>query len=229
MFGAIMPQPLAIPPMVKPSPWTTASLGLVSVVRIASAASVPPSRDRLPASVGVAPRIVSIGSGKPISPVELTSISPASQPIAAAAAAHIASASARPGAPVPALALPELTITPAARPPLAASRSRQASIGGAANLLVVNTAAHATGRPSSVAISARSGFAGLIPACIPDATKPKAAVTLTDKLPYSKARHPHRARASNWRTGSSAPPRPCPDCRSPPPRPPSRSARQTAR
>ena len=68
-------------------------------------------------------------------------MSPLSQPTAAAAAAHIASASARPLAPVPALALPELTTTPAAIPDEARSRSMQASTGGARNLLVVKTAA----------------------------------------------------------------------------------------
>ena len=94
------------------------------------------------------------------------------------AASHIASASARPFAPVPALALPELTTTPAAIPADAASRSMQASTGGARNLLVVNTAAVATGRPSSVASSAISRRSGLIPAACPAATNPKGAVTL---------------------------------------------------
>ena len=44
----------------------------------------------------------------PMMPVEQTSMSRGSQPSASAAAAHIASASARPLAPVPALALPRI-------------------------------------------------------------------------------------------------------------------------
>ena len=40
-FGWIIPEPLAIPPTVKPPPWETAVFACVSVVRIASAASSP--------------------------------------------------------------------------------------------------------------------------------------------------------------------------------------------
>ena len=48
MLGASIPHPLAIPPTVKPSPRTTASLGRVSVVRMPLAASRPPlARQRL--------------------------------------------------------------------------------------------------------------------------------------------------------------------------------------
>jgi hypothetical protein len=54
------------------------------------------------------------------------------------------------------LALPELTITAAARPPFAFSRVRLTSTGGAKNLFCVKTAAAGTGRPSSVASSAMS-------------------------------------------------------------------------
>ena len=41
--GWIIPEPFAIPPTVKPAPWATDSFACVSVVRIASAASAPPS------------------------------------------------------------------------------------------------------------------------------------------------------------------------------------------
>jgi hypothetical protein len=116
------------------------------------------------ASAGVAAISLAIGSATPISPVEQTSISIEAQPTASAAAVAIASASIRPAAPVPALALPELTTTPAAIPPLAASRSTQASTGGARNLFRVNTAAHGTGLPSSVTSSAKSGRDALTPA-----------------------------------------------------------------
>jgi len=109
-------------------------------------------------------RIFSIGKRNPISPVEQTSMSPLSHPIASAEAAHIASLSARPLVPVPALALPELMITPAAIPPLASSRSKLASTGGARNLFWVNTAAQGTGWPSSVASKAVSRRSALIPA-----------------------------------------------------------------
>ena len=57
-------------------------------------------------------------------------------PRASAAAALIASASARPGAPVPALALPELTMIALALPPFAASRARSSATGGAHELVV---------------------------------------------------------------------------------------------
>ncbi len=72
MLGAIMPQPLAIPPTVKFDPRTTTSLGLWSVVRMPRAASSPPSTDSFFASRGVEARIGSIGSGVPMIPVEQT-------------------------------------------------------------------------------------------------------------------------------------------------------------
>jgi len=105
------------------------------------AASRCPSRLSVFPSSGMAPRILRIGRRNPISPVEQTSMSRGSQPTASAAAAHIASASARPFSPVPALALPELTTTPAARPADTFSRSKLASTGGARNLFWVKTAA----------------------------------------------------------------------------------------
>src|SRR6185312_12906782 len=57
MFGAIIPQPLAIPPMVKLEPRITTCFGRWSVVRIPRAASSLPSADSLPASFGAASRI----------------------------------------------------------------------------------------------------------------------------------------------------------------------------
>ena len=156
MLGAIIPQPLAIPPKVKVEPRTTASFCLWSVVRMPRAASSPPPLDSFFASFGVAPRILSIGSGVPMIPVEQTSTSAAATPNASAAASPIASASARPAAPVPALALPELTITAAALPPFAARSRRSRITGGAANLFCVKTAAAVTACRSSVATSAMS-------------------------------------------------------------------------
>ena len=52
-------------------------------------------------------------------PVEQTSTCWASQPSACAVSAHISRASTRPGSPVPALALPLLSTTAAAMPPVA--------------------------------------------------------------------------------------------------------------
>ena len=75
MLGAIIPQPLAIPPRVKVEPLTSASLALWSVVRIPRAASWAPPADSFLASLGVAARMTSIGSGVPMIPVEQTSTS----------------------------------------------------------------------------------------------------------------------------------------------------------
>ena len=230
MLGASMPQPLAIPPTVKPSPRTTASLGRVSVVRMPLAASTWPWRLSLLGQLGGGvEQLAASAGGMPIRPVEQTSISPGLQPTPSAAAAHIASASARPFAPVPALALPELTTTPAAIPPDACSRSRLASTGGARNLFWVNTAAAGTGLPSSVASMAKSRRLRLTPAWQPAATNPSAAVTLKDRLPCWTGPRPRRGRASGWRTGSSARPRPCRDCRSRRARRPCRCARRSGR
>ena len=156
MFGAIIPQPLAIPPRVKVEPRTNASFWTWSVVRIPLAASSPPETDSFFASFGVAARILSIGKGVPMIPVEQTSTSLASIPSARAAASAIASASAMPSAPVPALALPELTMIAAARPPFSARRLRSRITGGAANLFWVKTATAVTGLRSSVATRAMS-------------------------------------------------------------------------
>ena len=52
--GWIIPEPFAIPPTVKPSSETAASFVRVSVVRIASAASAPPSGDRAGTAVAQA-------------------------------------------------------------------------------------------------------------------------------------------------------------------------------
>jgi hypothetical protein len=195
MFGASMPQPLAIPPTVQPSPRTSDSLGRVSVVRMPLAASLWPSRLKASPSLVMPPRIFRIGSWKPMRPVEQTSISWAEQPTASAAASHIVSALARPLAPVPALALPELTMTPDAMPFDAVSRSTQASTGGARNLLVVKTAAVGTGLPSSVTSKATSRRLAFSPAWTPAATKPSAAVTLMDTLRQWEARPFRRDRA----------------------------------
>ena len=122
MSGAIIPQPLAMPPSVKLEPFTIRVLGIVSVVRMPRAASSAPSFESFLASFGVALRMTSIGKGVPMIPVEQTRTCRFSMPKASAAACVIASASAMPGSPVPALALPELTMIALAVPPFSASR-----------------------------------------------------------------------------------------------------------
>src|SRR2546427_86111 len=75
-WGSSMPAPFAIPPSVTGRPSTSsrsaASLGFVSVVRIASAAARPPWGESDLASFGSAVRTLSIGSGTPMLPVEAT-------------------------------------------------------------------------------------------------------------------------------------------------------------
>ena len=72
MSGAIMPQPLAMPPSVKVEPRITTCLGLWSVVRMPRAASSARSTESFFASFGMAARIGSIGNGVPMIPVEQT-------------------------------------------------------------------------------------------------------------------------------------------------------------
>ena len=74
MFGAIMPEPLAMPAMrtgVR-SIWvsTTAPLAKVSVVMIAAAAAVQPSAVSRAATSGVARSIRAASSTTPMTPVE---------------------------------------------------------------------------------------------------------------------------------------------------------------
>ena len=150
MFGASIPQPLAIPPtrnrlrdhrLLGPRVGGQDALGRVAMAVAAERLAEPRNRGQ-----DLAHRQAETDqAGRADQHVAL------SQPTAAAAASHIASASARPLAPVPALALPLLTITPDAMPAGRCSRSRLASTGGARNLLWVKTAAAGTGLPSSVA------------------------------------------------------------------------------
>ncbi len=184
MFGSSIAAPLATPPMVNvpPSsvvPVSAVVLGTVSVVMIARAAAGPPSSARAAATVGMAGMILSMGSGKPMRPVEQTRTSCGEQPSASAVRAHIVSASVLPAAPVAALALPLFRTTAAARPPVVARCSRLTSTGGAVIRLEVNTPAAVTGEPSAVATMARSSAPdALIPQAIPAATKPGTVVTL---------------------------------------------------
>ncbi len=76
MLGCIIPEPLAIPPIITSTPsrskLTAHSLEYVSVVIMASAAKVPVSLEESswPTKVGIPLRMVSIGRCLPITPVE---------------------------------------------------------------------------------------------------------------------------------------------------------------
>src|SRR3989441_1145872 len=76
-WGSSIATPLALPPIVTGRPPTSTrsadSLGRVSVVMMASAAPRPPWGDSDLASLGSAARILSIGSGTPMTPVDATS------------------------------------------------------------------------------------------------------------------------------------------------------------
>ncbi len=119
-----------------------------------------------------------MGIGMPMRPVWQTSTSVVAQPSACAVSSHMRSASARPGSPVAALALPELRITAAARP--SARCRRLICTGAAATRLLVNTPAAVTGAPSTVATIDRSGLPdSLMPDARPPALNPGTDVTLT--------------------------------------------------
>ncbi len=162
MSGWIIPEPLAMPVTVTGTPSTAtrrdAPLGTVSVVMIADTAANQWSGASAAFACGSAATIFATGSGSMITPVENGRTASGAQPSAAATAAQVASASAMPGAPVPALALPALTISarrPWAAPPSADRCRRQTVTGAAQKRFRVNTPAavvpcsNATSRTSS--------------------------------------------------------------------------------
>ena len=178
MFGWIMPTPLVIAPMRTSRPpissATAHSLGLVSVVMMARAASWPPSGR---SSSALNPwRTRSIGMGTPMMPVEATMTRSETMPSLSAARRLISCASARPSWPLHALALPALNTTAWARPLDAPSSARLKITGAAGNLFGVKVAA-ATHSTSAVQIP-RSGLPeALMPAASAPARKPRALVT----------------------------------------------------
>ena len=129
------------------------------------------------------------GSGTPITPVEAMSTSCASQPSSSATICAERRATARPGSPVAALALPELSTTARARP--RAARSRLRATGAAPKRLVVK--APATTQASSATTRARSRRLGFLrnPAETPEARTPAAAQT-----PPSQGAKPYAEGAS---------------------------------
>ena len=114
--GESIAAPFAIPPTVAPPVRATASFASVSVVMIARAAAAPPSGASCPHSFGMPTSSTSIGIGMPMRPVEHTSTSSVARPRPWAVSSHMRAALRRPGSPVAALALPELSTTDAARP-----------------------------------------------------------------------------------------------------------------
>jgi len=122
MLGASMAAPLAMPPTVKPEPTTTTSFGTVSVVMMARAAAAPASVPSPRASTMVARRgsTVSMGNGMPMRPVWQMRTCSSDAPMPPATAPHTRSAASRPGAPVAAFALPDVSTMPAALPLVAA-------------------------------------------------------------------------------------------------------------
>jgi hypothetical protein len=108
-----MPAPLAIPVTVTGVPpidtVTALVLGTVSVVMMARAAPAQPSSARASKARGSASVMRATGRGSPMTPVENGRTASVAQPPCRASARHVASASRMPGAPVPALAFPELT------------------------------------------------------------------------------------------------------------------------
>ena len=120
MLGWIMPEPLAMAPMVTVFPprvrEAASSFFSVSVVIMAwAASSEPPSFFSCPASTGAPASMAAMFSVWPMTPVEATTKSVALRPVAWAAASHIRWAFSCPSG-AQALALPELAMTPQATP-----------------------------------------------------------------------------------------------------------------
>ncbi len=156
MSGAIMPAPLAMPLIVTVSrpilAVAVATLAKVSVVMMARAAARkwPPSA--CAASRSITPSNLRASSGSPITPVEARNTSLCLQPVALAAVSAVSLVAARPLFPVKALALPELTTSARAFPPLRCARHH--STGAEGHFDWVNTPAAAV--PASNSASSTS-------------------------------------------------------------------------
>ena len=156
MFGAIMPEPLAMPAMFTATPSISqlapAPFGNVSVVMIAAAASGQFTGARL--RFGRAAAIFTSSSTTPMTPVEAASISRVSTPMCAPAASSARLHAASPAGPVKELAQPALTSSPRAPPRPAASACLHQSVGAEPTAFVVNTPAARV--PAGMRISSRS-------------------------------------------------------------------------
>ena len=165
MSGAIMPAPLAMPLMVTAAlpmlVLAVATLGNVSVVMIALAASSQKSGRAASTSPSITPSNALALSGSPITPVEARKTSAGLQPMARAAISAVNLQACRPVLPVKALALPELTTSARGLAPL--SLSRHHSTGADGHFDWVNTPA-ATVPGSNSASSTSVRLAYLMPA-----------------------------------------------------------------
>jgi len=119
MFGAIIPAPFAIAPIVIGRPPARIvripRFGKASVVQIASPAPAIPVGERRAARPGRAATIFSTGSGTPMTPVEPISSESAGRPRALPAARDVSRTARIPAAPVQAFALPLFTTIPRSR------------------------------------------------------------------------------------------------------------------
>ena len=157
-LGSIIPDPLAIHVIVAAPIDVESAFGWLSVVMIARA----PISGSPDSSVAIPRRpasIFSIGSGTPITPVELTRTRSAVVPHSAAAAAAMRRAFATPAAPVATLLTLLFTTMARSRPALMVSRPSMTGAPG--NWFRVKSAAAAASR--SLTKSARSLSAGLSP------------------------------------------------------------------
>src|SRR5271167_2208292 len=151
MFGWIMPAPLAQPTRCTRLPAilkeALAVLGRVSVVQMASESSANERAEGRwwRVTIGRARRILSRGSGTPITPVEQTKNSCGSQFRRLAASFTVRSAAAWPAAPVVQLALPALTTTARMRPLEDLRCWREITTGAATTRFCVKTAAAEAG------------------------------------------------------------------------------------
>ncbi len=141
MSGAIMPAPLAMPLMVTVAlpmrACTVASFGNVSVVMMALAAAGNSSAFASATSLSMTPSKACAFNGSPMTPVEARKISAGLQPMAFEAICAVNLQASRPLLPVKALALPELTTSARALPPLRCARHH--STGADGHFDLVNT------------------------------------------------------------------------------------------
>ena len=116
-------------------------------------------------------------SDTPMTPVEATSTSSASQPRARAVSAVISSATLCPASPVQALAQPLLTTMARARPPVEARCAFETSTGAAAARLIVNAPAALAESSATSSIRSSAPARALMPQWTPAVRKPAGAVT----------------------------------------------------
>src|SRR3954454_24772302 len=180
--GAIMPAPLAKPLIVTvalPSlAVAVATLGNVSVVMIALAASSQASGLAAATRPSMTPSKAWALSGSPMTPVEARKMSAGRHPRARAAISAVNLHAVRPVLPVNALALPELTTSARGLAPL--SRSRHHSTGADGHFDVVKTPATVVPGVNTASITSVR-LAYLMPAAaVPSLTPAIAGIAGTD-------------------------------------------------